>query len=425
MVARATGANVFLRGAFETTYGVTAATGYLNLSAYQVGLSAEQQLLRDVLLGSGRDPDAPVRGAKDVTGAWEVAADHRRSGFWLKGYFGATQSDSQIGARGYIEFSAQPAVASTITLDGQVWTFVASDATGAETNIGLSLEATLDALVIDLNASVESELTPATYSRLGDRLIIQHDTATTAGNTYTLAASTASNGTVSGATLSGGGYYKHLWYSGVATLPSFTLETYHADIGGNDYIIQKGALVNSLTIGRERQGAARIGVDMVAQNEVAQSSSVAGTPTDLVVKTFSQFNGVLLGDERQIANLVSGNLVLGNQLDVVPGLRSDGLIDGADPGEVSIALQLVARFSENALKVAADAETPMDIRFGFYDPITGAEMLFELHEVHLPKPRRQIDGPGGIEVTYDMIGAREAVAARSITAYLINDVASY
>ncbi len=428
MVNRATGANVFLRGAFETDYGLPSTEQFIVLSAYQAGLSESQELLSDILLGSGRDPDAPTRGAKDVTGSWEVAADHRRSGFWLRGCFNDTISDDQIGAQGYIDFKVNPVAGSTITLDGVVWTFVASGATGPQTDIGLTLEETLDQLVVDLNLNLagEAALDAATYSRLGDRLVISHDTADASGNAYTLATNVV-GATVSAKTLAGGGFYKHVWHSASPVLPSFTLETFHSDLepASDRYIIQAGAQVNSLTIARERQGAAKIVVDMVAQSETSQNVSIAGTPTDLPVKTFSNFNGVLLGDDRQIANLVSGNLVIGNELDVVPGLRSDGLIDGADPGAVSIALQLTARFSNNSLKIAADSENPMSIRFGYYDPIEGAELLFEMHEVHLPRPSRQIDGPGGIEVTYDMIGARNSAIGRSITATLINDVPSY
>lgn len=427
MPARATGANVFLRGAFQSDYEIAAASGYLNLSFYSGGVSAGQEFLNDILLGSGRDPDPPQLGAIDVDGQLEVPVDHRRSGFWLKSYFGATQSDSQIGARGYIDFKAQPAADSTITLNGVAWTFKASGATGNQTDIGVSLEATLDALVSGLNGSADTDIDDATYTRLGDRLVIEHDTASTAGNSYTLAASTASNGTVSAATLTGGGFYKHLWHSAAAVLPDYTLETYHSDWdpGSDRYFVEIGCRTKSLAISRERTGAAKITVDIIGHNEVAQAATGAGTPTDLTVAVFSQFNGVLLGDERRIANLVNGNLTVGNNLDVVDGLRDDGLIDAADPGPVSIAIDFTARFSENALQVAAKAGVPMEIRFGYYDKITGAEMMFQFHEVYLNKPRRQIQGPGGIEQNYSLVGARDSSLSRSMTAWLINDVASY
>ncbi len=107
-------------------------------------------------------------------------------------------------ASGDIYFSAQPAADSTITLNGVVWTFKTSGASGAQTDIGANLNATLDALVTALNASSEGGLTVATYSNApttATTLRISFDTAGAAGNAYTLAASATSNGTPSASTL--------------------------------------------------------------------------------------------------------------------------------------------------------------------------------------------------------------------------------
>ena len=65
--------------------------------------------------------------------------------------------------------------------------FVASGAAGNQTNIQGTLEATLDQLFADLNGSADANIDDATYSRIGDRLVIEHDTADTSGNAYTLA----------------------------------------------------------------------------------------------------------------------------------------------------------------------------------------------------------------------------------------------
>lgn len=104
-------------------------------------------------------------------------------------------------ARGSILFAANPLASATITLNGVAWTFVASGATGNQTNIGGSLAATLATLVTNLNASANAEIAKATYSAGSDTLYIVYDTPGTAGNSWTLAASLA---TPSGATLAGG-----------------------------------------------------------------------------------------------------------------------------------------------------------------------------------------------------------------------------
>lgn len=116
---------------------------------------------------------------------------------------------------GDISFSGQPTASDTIIINGNTWTFVASGATGNETNIGGSLALTLDALVIDLNASGIASIAFAAYSNDGTKLIVHYKTPGTGGDAFTIDASGTSVATASGATLSGGG-------SGAAVLNSST-----------------------------------------------------------------------------------------------------------------------------------------------------------------------------------------------------------
>ncbi len=109
-------------------------------------------------------------------------------------------------ATGAIVFSANPSNGDTITLNGVVWTFVTSGATGAQTNILSTLALTLAQLATDLSSSVNPLLTVASYQALPTvsptNLTISYNVAGTAGDAYTLAASVA---VPSGATLTGGG----------------------------------------------------------------------------------------------------------------------------------------------------------------------------------------------------------------------------
>lgn len=114
-------------------------------------------------------------------------------------------SASAQAATGSIVFDEQPAVGSTITINGTAFTAVASGATGNQYNIGANLGATLTAIETVLNASVVAGVAEATYSTTGgDTLVITHDTAGVAGNEFTLAASANSNGTPSYGELTGG-----------------------------------------------------------------------------------------------------------------------------------------------------------------------------------------------------------------------------
>ena len=121
-------------------------------------------------------------------------------------YYAPTDSVSFGGpgayATGDITFTNNPSNLDTITLNGQVWTFVTSSPGANQTLIGTSLVSTLTLLVSGLSASLDADLIVANYSSNGAQLLITYDTPGTAGNSYTLAASVA---TPSGSTLTGGG----------------------------------------------------------------------------------------------------------------------------------------------------------------------------------------------------------------------------
>lgn len=109
-------------------------------------------------------------------------------------------------ATGFIQFDVNPSPSDTITLNGAVFTFVASGATPTnfQSNIGGNIGGTLALLVNVLPPNGYSgtpQLTVASYSRSSPRLIVTYGTLGTAGNSDTLAASAA---TVSGPTLTGG-----------------------------------------------------------------------------------------------------------------------------------------------------------------------------------------------------------------------------
>lgn len=106
-------------------------------------------------------------------------------------------------AGGAIDFtvSGNPANNDTITLNSLVWTFKTTVTGANQTAIQPTLAATLSTLVSNLSASGNSHLTVANYTNSPTALEIAYNTAGTAGNAYTLAASAA---TPSGATLTGG-----------------------------------------------------------------------------------------------------------------------------------------------------------------------------------------------------------------------------
>lgn len=103
------------------------------------------------------------------------------------------QGEAQA-ASGTIKWSGNFAAGDTVTINGVVFTAVASGATGNQWNIAGTLSLSLDALVIVLNASVDALVSVATYSKSGsDTLKAVHDTLGSAGNTFSLKASSPTN----------------------------------------------------------------------------------------------------------------------------------------------------------------------------------------------------------------------------------------
>ena len=65
------------------------------------------------------------------------------------------------------------------------------------------------------------------------------------------------------------------------------------------------------------------------------------------------------------------------------------------------------------------------LQYGFRSATNGAELLITAHQVQLPKPRVDIQGPGGIELTWEAKGSRAVALGRAMTVEYFNDVAGY
>ena len=56
-------------------------------------------------------------------------------------------------------------------------------------------------------------------------------------------------------------------------------------------------------------------------------------------------------------------------------------------------------------------------------PSTFPEHRFDpLHEVYLPKPKLAVEGPGGVQASFDFRGAKNDAAGRMLTVTLTNDL---
>lgn len=118
-----------------------------------------------------------------------------------------TFTDSGGGlAKGNIVFSAQPGAGSDANINSVVFQFTNSDTPPKHWSpIESTLALTLQSLAQTLNASQALSVNVATYTSDATTLYITYKTSGVAGNAFTMVAGGASNGTPSGATLTGGG----------------------------------------------------------------------------------------------------------------------------------------------------------------------------------------------------------------------------
>lgn len=420
---RAQGARALMAFAFEGVYGTPPGSGYRQVPFVSTDLGGEQPLLDNEVLGFGRDPLAPSKDAFNADGSVVIPLDVENFGLWLKGIFGQPVTVGVLAATGVLTFSAQPAVNSTITLNGTVFTFVASGAAGNQSNIGANLAATLTALAGVLNANATVGLTFATYVAGATTLTITRGTLGHIGNAFTLATSIspASNATVSAATLTGGAN-THTFTSGGWTLPSLAIETQMPEVPR--FSMYSGAVIDEFSWEMKRAGLLQGTVKLIAQGESVVAATVAGSLTALNYKRFGHFNGAVLRDGVAIANITQARINYMNNLERIDAIRSDGRIEGADPSIAALKGQIVTRFSDLTLFNQAIAGTPCALQFSH--TISAAEnFVFTAHAVYLPRPRVPIEGPSGVEATFDWQAALAISPARMATAVLTNGVATY
>jgi hypothetical protein len=312
-MARAYGANAQLLAAFETTYGVAPASGFVKFPFVSSSLGSEQGLIDSDILGQGRDPAAPSRDVIKVEGDMVVPVDLRFFGHWLK--------------------------------------------------------------------------------------VLLGDPAT-----------------------SGTGPYDHVFGSGAMALPSLAVEVGMPEVPA--FFLIGGVRLNSLALNFQRSGHANATFNAIGQGEERFAASQADTPVTYPFKRFSQFQGQVKLDGAPLANLTGASLTYTNNLERIETIRSDGKIDGADPTIAAMTGAIEVRFADTALLDKATSGDPVALEFAYV--ISAAEQLvIEAHEVYLPKPKRAISGPGGVQASFDWRAANNAAAGRMMTITLTNDLETY
>lgn len=214
----------------------------------------------------------------------------------------------------------------------------------------------------------------------------------------------------------------HTFNSGGDTLPSMAVEVQMPRIPS--FQMFAGVMLNELSFSMGTGGLLTATARLMAQGSSRAAATAAGTPTAYAFTRFGNFHGSIRRNGAVLGSIVSADVTYNNGLDAVRTIRSDGKIDGLDPGMASLRGRITARFTDLTLIDQATAGTPCELIFG-HEIAANSKWSLTAHAVYLPLPRTPITGPGGVEVTFDWQAAKAASPARMATAVLINTVATY
>ncbi|MGY6704717.1 phage tail tube protein [Roseinatronobacter sp.] len=218
------------------------------------------------------------------------------------------------------------------------------------------------------------------------------------------------------------GVFTHVFHSGSWTLPSMAIEVGMPEVPS--FALYPGCRVDGLSLTMQRAGLLTATARLIPQGEVLDTAAQTGTLDEIALRRFGHFNGMIQRDGVALANVVSAELSYQNNLDRIETIRADGLIDGADPGMAMLTGRMDVRFSDTALLMQAIDGTPCALEFGWALP-SGESLTIAAHAVYLPRPRREINGPQGVQASFEWQAARDPDTGRMCTTTLINDRSEY
>ncbi|MCT8159396.1 phage tail tube protein [Pseudoruegeria sp. SHC-113] len=214
----------------------------------------------------------------------------------------------------------------------------------------------------------------------------------------------------------------HTFKSGSWNLPSMAIEVAMPEIPR--FAMYTGCVLDQLSIAMQRSGLLTADVKLVAQGENVASSTAAGTPTAYALQRFGHFNGAIKRNGTSLGNIVSADLTYANNVERIETIRNDGRIDGADPSIAALTGKIDVRFADTTLMDQALNGTAASLEFSWVIS-ANVSLTIIAHAVYLPRPRVEIQGPQGIQASFDWQAAYDSVAGQMCTIVLKNQVGNY
>ncbi|MBR0670743.1 phage tail tube protein [Neoroseomonas soli] len=212
----------------------------------------------------------------------------------------------------------------------------------------------------------------------------------------------------------------HSFGSGAAALPSNSIEIGYPDVP--NYDLCTGVRADTLEIDFSPTGPATATFGLMGQGSTRGASSSGGTPTSAAYNAFNKAQGAISRNGSALAQVTGARMTYANGMEMVRTIRADRKVEGVDPGIARATGQITARFADTTLLTQAQNNASAEFAFS-YTIDANRSLTFTLHEVYLALAKTPVEGPGGVEASFDIRAAYNAAATRMMTAVLQNQQA--
>jgi hypothetical protein len=213
----------------------------------------------------------------------------------------------------------------------------------------------------------------------------------------------------------------HTFGSGAATLPSQTVEIGFPDVPSYD--VCTGVRADTLEIDFSPSGPATASFGLMGQGSTRGGASSGGTPVSATYTAFNKAHGSITRGGAALAQVTGARMTYANGMEMVRTIRADRRIEGVDPGIARATGQITARFADTTLLSQAQNGTAAEFAFA-YTVDANRSLTFTLHEVYLALAKTPIEGPAGVEASFEFRAAFNATATRMMTTVLKNQQAA-
>jgi hypothetical protein len=213
----------------------------------------------------------------------------------------------------------------------------------------------------------------------------------------------------------------HTFGSGAAALPSNSVEIGFPDVPSYD--VCTGVRADTLEIDFSPSGPATASFGLMGQGSTRGGASSGGTPLAAAYTAFNKAQGSISRAGSALAQVTGARMTFSNGMEMVRTIRADRQIEGVDPGIARATGQITARFADTTLLTQAQNGAAAEFAFA-YTIDANRSLTFTLHEVYLALAKTPIEGPAGVEASFEFRAAYNATATRMMTAVLRNQQAA-